>query len=91
METADSLPPLAQVRAEVLDTVSAAFYLGVRPQTLRLWSSTESGPLQPVRGVGRHLHWRTADIRALLGMTVAQERKLRPKQWRRKSVAAAAV
>jgi hypothetical protein len=89
MEKSDSFPPLAQVQTEVLSTDQAAYYIGCKPQTLRVWACHETGPLRPITGIGRHLHWRTADIRALLGMTVAEQRKLRPKQWSRKPGAAA--
>jgi hypothetical protein len=82
-------PPLAEVTSEVLHTEEVAHYLRVRPQTLRFWSCYESGPLMPVRGVGRHLLWRTEDVRRLLGMTVEEQRKLRPKAWTRKMSAPA--
>jgi len=53
-----------EVRSHV-DTASAAYYLGRKPQTLRVWASTEQGPLRPIRINGR-LSWPVADIRMLL-------------------------
>jgi hypothetical protein len=45
----------------VIDTNEAAFHLGRKPQTLRKWAVYESGPLRPVRIMGR-LAWSVADI-----------------------------
>ena len=59
--------PLELETRPTVDTAAAAFYLRKAPQTLRIYACTESGPLRPLR-VGAHLHWRTADIRKLLGV-----------------------
>jgi len=48
-----------------VDTACAAFHLGRKPQTLRVWASSEKGPLRPVRVNGR-LAWPVADIRRVL-------------------------
>lgn len=48
-----------------VDTSTAAFHLGRRPQTLRAWASTESGALRPIRINGR-LAWSVEEIRRLL-------------------------
>lgn len=48
-----------------VDTACAAFHLGRKPQTLRVWASSEKGPLRPVRVNGR-LAWSVADIRRVL-------------------------
>lgn len=48
-----------------VDTACAAFHLGRRPQTLRVWASSEKGPLRPIRVNGR-LAWPVAEIRRLL-------------------------
>ena len=32
-----------------VDTACAAYHLGRRPQTLRVWASFETGPLRPIR------------------------------------------
>jgi len=48
-----------------LDTACAAYHLGRKPQTLRVWASSETGPLRPVRVNGR-LAWPVADIRRVL-------------------------
>lgn len=61
------LKPLAEETRELLPTPEAAAHLLRRPQTLRQWACTESGPIRPVR-VGNRLGWRTADIKRLLGV-----------------------
>jgi hypothetical protein len=48
-----------------VDTACAAYHLGRKPQTLRVWASSENGPLRPVRVNGR-LAWPVADIRRVL-------------------------
>jgi hypothetical protein len=48
-----------------VDTACAAYHLGRKPQTLRVWASSEKGPLRPVR-VNRRLAWPVADIRRVL-------------------------
>lgn len=53
-----------EVRSHV-DTASAAYHLGRKPQTLRVWASTEQGPIRPVRINGR-LAWPMSTIRNLL-------------------------
>ena len=60
-------PPLEPVIRPAVDTAAAAHYLNRRPQTLRGWASAEGGPLRPFRINGR-LAWKTADLRALLGI-----------------------
>ncbi len=57
--------PLDQEPRTALSTKEAAFHLGRRPQTLRLWSCLETGPIKPVRINGR-LAWRVADIKRVL-------------------------
>lgn len=61
-----TFPPLENVTRSHVTTEEAANYLLRRPQTLRGWACTESGPLRPVRVNGR-LAWPTAEIRRLLG------------------------
>jgi hypothetical protein len=60
-----TLSLLAQERRTHVDTASAAYYLGRKPQTMRVWASTETGPVRPVRVNGR-LAWPVAEIRAVL-------------------------
>ena len=59
-------PPLELETRPTVDT-AAAHYLRKAQQTLRIYACRENGPIRPIR-VGAHLHWRTADIRKLLGM-----------------------
>ena len=58
---------LAQEQRTHVDTVRAAFYLCRKPQTMRVWASTECGPIRPIRINGR-LAWPVAAIRQLLGI-----------------------
>jgi hypothetical protein len=59
------LGALAMERRTHMDTASAAYHLGRKPQTLRVWASSEKGPLRPIRVNGR-LAWPVADIRRVL-------------------------
>lgn len=48
-----------------IPTGEAAYHLGRKPQTLRLWACLENGPIRPIR-INARLAWRVCDIRALL-------------------------
>lgn len=61
-------PPLESVTRPTVETAAAAFYLNRRPQTLRIYACHENGPLRPIRVHGR-LHWKTDDLRRLLGVS----------------------
>ena len=58
-------PPLEQVTQPTVNTATAAYYLGRRPQTLRAWACLENGPLRPIRIHGR-LAWPVAELRRLI-------------------------
>ena len=58
---------LALETRTTLPTLEAAQHLNRAPQTLRVWACKENGPLRPIRVHGR-LAWKTAEIRALLGV-----------------------
>lgn len=58
-------PRLEHVTRPYLTTAETAYYLNLKPQTLRVWACYESGPLRPMRLVGR-LGWRTDQVRELL-------------------------
>jgi len=60
-------PPLELETRPTVSTAACSFYLRKAEQTLRIYASRETGPLRPIR-VGAHLHWKTADIRKLLGV-----------------------
>jgi len=62
-----TIQPLALETRTALPTPEAAQHLNRSQQTLRIWACKESGPLRPIRINGR-LAWKTADIRALLGV-----------------------
>lgn len=59
--------PLEMETRPTVGTAATAYYLRKAKQTLRIWACKENGPIRPIR-VGAHLHWRTADIRRLLGV-----------------------
>lgn len=56
-----------EVRSHV-GTACAAYYLGRKAQTLRIWAAAETGPVQPIRVNGR-LAWPVAEIRAILQLS----------------------
>lgn len=56
---------LAVEKRSHVDTACAAYHLGRRPQTLRVWATLETGPLRPIRVNGR-LAWPVAEIRTIL-------------------------
>ncbi|MGE3925686.1 MAG: DNA-binding protein [Lautropia sp.] len=58
--------PLERETRTVVPTDVAAFHLNRRPQTLRGWHYTKSGPIAPEVICGR-LAWRVADLRRLIG------------------------
>jgi len=62
-----TITPLEYETRSTLSTGDAAVHMGRRPQTLRSWASTENGPLTPIK-IGNRLHWRTEDIRRVLGV-----------------------
>jgi hypothetical protein len=57
--------PLDLEQRTHIDTATAAFHLGRKAQTMRVWASAEKGPIRPVRINGR-LSWSVAEIRRLL-------------------------
>jgi hypothetical protein len=62
---APSFTSLAQERRSHVDTACAAYHLGRRPQTMRVWACLETGPIRPKRVNGR-LAWPVSSIRLLL-------------------------
>jgi hypothetical protein len=62
-------PSLDTETRAAVPTDCAAFHLGRRPQTLRLWASAESGPIRPLRIHGR-LAWPVAELRRVLRVGV---------------------
>jgi hypothetical protein len=65
--TRQEFPPLELETRPTLGTAATAYYLRKARQTLRIWACKENGPIRPIR-VGAHLHWKTSDIRKLLGV-----------------------
>ena len=62
----ESYTPLLLEKRTVVDTACAAWHLGRRPQTLRMWACFDKGPVRPIQLYGR-LAWRVEDIRRVLG------------------------
>jgi len=65
-QSAQQFTPLELETRPTVDTAAAAHYLHLAKQTLRIYACKESGPIRPIRISGR-LHWKTDDIRRLLG------------------------
>lgn len=61
------LIPLAQENRAAIPTAEAAAHLNRAQQTLWLWACKESGPIRPVRVMGR-LAWPVADLKRVLGV-----------------------
>lgn len=59
--------PLELINKPNVDTAHAAYLLTRRPQTLRCWASSETGPLRPVRINGR-LAWPVSELKRVLGV-----------------------
>lgn len=57
-------------QSTMLENVTAAKVLGKKPQTLRRWSSRQSGPIQSTKVVGR-IMWSLADLQNLLDGSVS--------------------
>lgn len=68
MRTKRAIVPLAHETRPVVDTAAVAYYLDLKPQSLRNLAAKGTAPIAPVRVCGR-LRWRTDDVRALLGVT----------------------
>ncbi len=65
--TRPQFQPLEQITRPAVTTAEAAHYLNRSPQTLRTWSCTAAGPINPLR-VGGRLLWPTAELRRMLGL-----------------------
>lgn len=65
--TNQKFTPLELETRPTLDTAAAAFHLRLAVQTMRVYSCKENGPIRPIR-VGSRLHWKTEDVRRLLGV-----------------------
>lgn len=59
--------PLNQETRLLVDTITAAFHLMRKPQTLRAWACHQDGLIRPVK-IGNRLAWRVADIKVALGV-----------------------
>lgn len=59
--------PLSQETRSALPTHEAAVQLNRADQTLRIWASKGTGPIQPIRVNGR-LAWPTSEIKRVLGV-----------------------
>jgi hypothetical protein len=62
-----SWPPLESVTTPTVPTDFASHLLHMRPQTLRVWASTEKGPIRPIR-INRRLGWSVSAIKSILGV-----------------------
>ena len=60
-------PPINEQTHEVLNIAETSWYLRMAKQTLRIWACTGKGPITPLK-IGGRLHWRTSDVKKLLGV-----------------------
>ena len=58
-------PPLELETRPTVNTAAAAHYLHLAQQTMRIYACRENGPLR----INSRLHWKTEDIRRLLGVS----------------------
>lgn len=66
---AAEFPRLEDVTRPVVSTEEAAYYLGRRPQTLRIWAlGRVPAPVLP-RRIGGRLGWPVDEIRRLCGVS----------------------
>lgn len=65
--TVQQFQPLELETRPTVETAAAAYHLHLAQQTLRIYACKETGPIRPIR-VGSRLHWKTEDIRKLLGV-----------------------
>lgn len=63
----DAVTPLALETRATIPTEEAAYHLGRRPQTLRLWACRQNGPILPINIYGR-LGWPVKRLRQLVGV-----------------------
>lgn len=63
----DFIPLRQEIRTHVSTRLMCA-HIGRKEQTAREWACYESGPIRPIRIMGR-LAWPVAEIRRLLGVT----------------------
>lgn len=58
-------PPLDTVTRPTLSTAEAAYYLHLRPQTMRAYACHQNFAITPTK-IQSRLHWKTSEVRALL-------------------------
>ncbi|WAR43879.1 helix-turn-helix domain-containing protein [Methylomonas rapida] len=63
-------PPLNEVTRDLLTTDETAFYLGLKPQTLRKWHCEGRDVIRPVY-LGRKPMYRKSAVQALIAGEVA--------------------
>lgn len=61
----NQFPPIDQEKRSHVSTAVAAYWLNRQNQTLRTWACLESGPIRPIRIMGR-LAWPVAAIKHIL-------------------------
>lgn len=62
-----TFPDLKDITRPMVDTAAAAYYLYRRPQTLRYWACTGTGPIQPKKVYGKNM-WSVDEIKKILGV-----------------------
>jgi hypothetical protein len=65
MATRTQFPPLAEVTKDYLDTNETAFYLGLKPKSVRAWKYTGKAPIKPQKKINGRDRYSIADVRTL--------------------------
>lgn len=65
----DKFQAIEKITLTTVPTEQAAFYLNLKPQTLRIWAMRECGLIRPIH-IGKRLAWRVKDIKKVLGVEV---------------------
>jgi hypothetical protein len=74
LKTPKKFIPLEQETRPTVDTASYSHYMHIAEQTARIHACRETGPIRPIRIPGSaKLHWPTAEIRRVLGVTSNQK------------------
>ena len=68
IQAAQHFVPLELETRPTVETSAYCHYLHIAEQTARAQASKGTGPIRPLK-IGNRLHWPTAAIRELLGVT----------------------
>lgn len=67
--TSDKFQAIEKITLTAVPTEQAAFYLNLKPQTLRIWAMKECGLIRPIH-INKRLAWPVKEIKKVLGVEV---------------------